>query len=276
VCQEKGGIQEFAEGKMAINFIIAVFPSASKNGLRFWEKRDKQVKNNEETIQTLAGSIAKKLREMRISPSIIHSGRHQYCKSLFKGLLLTLEELDSLKADIASADSLPVRQDMRTAAEQVAQQTYQAAELKVAELVIALVGHCNWKMANVMAETLAYEMTTTEKAKKAAARGDNAAANDFKHRFCLRATFPVGEGPSEILSRIAEQKDLQETAHVEEFGWFKGTFDFDGSGESAMNGVFILVSVKGPEAVGYLSSWLARLGAKEISCFELIDPDEAQ
>lgn len=229
------------------------------------EKRDEKMLKEESIPSELAKSVAKKLQELKL-PSNFRASTKE--KGGFKRLFEYFQEIKELKADIATADSLQIREDMKAAARKVALETYRQAEKEAVRWVAEILDSCCWKLAGVVAKALMQEMSTLEKNKRQSAEPGNAAEEDeFPHCFFLHFELRQPADMSEFFAAVdaAFTEQFSKTAKIDDIGWLTGGAANSNGPEALADGPYLIVRAGKTDYVHRLTEFLAEAGAEHIS-----------
>lgn len=245
----------------------AIFPSASKKSFGQGEGNSEMEQHKFVDILTkFAERVTLKLREMNITKPV--NPGSSMPKRLFNELLNHLQWLKELKADIAVADNLNIREDMRDAAKSVAQRTFKGAEESAVASMVEILSHCSWEMADVLAKALVKEMTTTEKAKKAIQRAENG-GKSRRFRVHLVPAFQIRAGQLELANEYAGKitNSFADKVQVEDWGWQEAG---DDEACAPTDGIFIVLTVQDRTVAVEVKNFVRSICAGQVSVVELI------
>lgn len=215
-----------------------------------------------------AERLTQKLRSMKIS--VIAYPSRSRIKQLFNGLVGCFDRLKELKSHMVVAQSIPIDY-MRVAAVREAEQHYREGEERAVECVVELLGEC-WNVADAVAKALIAEVTTTEKAKKAAQRAANAVNSLLCRYFLHLASFPKEAGVKKFAQTIEAgiQDNFPDTAAVEEIGWLQGSIVAADGAQGSCDGVYVVLRAKDDSVLLKVKQFLQELGSGQVSTPEMI------
>lgn len=230
-------------------------------------------------LERLAERITIKLRDMNLSQPV--DAGSSMPKRLFNELLEQFRWIKQLKADIATADGLSIREAMKTAAKRVAQQEYQSAERGAVSYVVEILDRISWEMADAVANALVKEMATTEKALHAIRRGENSVAGEVLPLRCLihlAPAHPIRLGHTELareyMDKIAKEFGPGKV-QVEDAGWMLGQLTSTDGVHGTPDGVFMIVRVESADTALALLVFLKSCCAGKVSLAHLFNEDQA-
>ena len=230
-------------------------------------------------LMRFAQRVALKLREMNITRPV-NTGTSK-SKRLFNELFIRFEQMKQLRADIATAETLQIRQDMKQAALDVAKNNYQEAEKSMVGCVVEILVLHLWTVADVVAKALVRELTNAEDAQKAIGRGENAAGREVLPLRCfihLAPAMPINCGQTKLVrwyaSKVAS-KFGPGKVQVEDAGWMLGQLTSTDGVHGTPDGVFMIVKAKNADTALALLVFLKSCCAGKVSLAHLFNEDQA-